>query len=159
MLSYRCQVIWRLLLLLCCLTRLLLRRVVLKYVGGNYDCTGVRAYYVYCYYDINSWNYRLSLGLLTSLFFSWHTLSDCSRINFRSTIALVWFLILINLYKLEGTQSSNPRRIAVNPNPNVDLCPFKPKPTSFPIPSLNTLGSSFVDIVGVGNYKTSTDKK
>jgi len=25
-------------------------------------------------------------------------------------------------------ESSNPRRIAVNPNPNLDLEPFKPKP-------------------------------
>jgi len=43
--------------------------------------------------------------------------------------------------------SLNPRRIAVNPNPNVDLWPLNPKPChcrisrSFPIPSLNTLGS------------------
>jgi len=69
-----------------------------------------------------------------------------------SSIAMITstdYIAYIELWNVKGTrrhsESSNPRCIAVNPNPNVDLQP-KIIPTSFPISSLNTLGSFIFEL-------------
>jgi len=54
---------------------------------------------------------------LCALVSSYNVISYCAEI----TSIVEAIIIIIIIITTEGTQSSNPRRIAVNPNPNVDL--------------------------------------
>ena len=78
-----------------------------------------------CCWPSSASSWLLPIEPVNCCYWSWQLVACCWC---KLSMKTLYMKHLRSSLELEGTQSSNPRCIAINPNPNRDLWPFNHKP-------------------------------